>query len=143
MGSLRFDDYLTQVRADELKRMARLWGASSQCRKDECVAIIRSGLQEPSRVQAAVAALDSYELNALALAKEMGGEIEGEALAMALRASGVALLPQCYSLVCHASENPFFVRASYAASASSLGEGLRRFLLPGGGRCLPSRSRKR
>ena len=91
MGSLRFDDCLTHVRSDELKRMARLWGASAQCRKDECVAIIRSGLRDPSRVQAAVAALDSYELNALALVKEMGGEIEAGALAIALRASGVAL----------------------------------------------------
>jgi hypothetical protein len=71
--------------------MARLWGASAQCRKDECVAIIRSGLKDPGRVQAAIAALDPYELNALALAKEMGGEVEAGALAIALRASGVSL----------------------------------------------------
>ncbi|MCL5960907.1 MAG: helicase-associated domain-containing protein [Chloroflexi bacterium] len=97
MSSRRFDDCLTQLRSDDFKRIARLWGAGSQCRKDECLAIIRRGLNEPSRAQAAVKSLGPYELNALALAKQMGGEVESGALALALRASGDSLPSSRYS----------------------------------------------
>jgi hypothetical protein len=71
--------------------MARLWGGRSQMRKDECMATIRQGLNNPERVRAALAELKPFERTALALAKQMGGEIEAGALTVGLRASGVRL----------------------------------------------------
>ena len=89
--SLRFDPLLTQIRADELKSMVRMWGGGSQTRKDECIARIKHGLADPTRVQAAVATLAPWEANALALVKAAGGALDGGALCVALRASGVNL----------------------------------------------------
>jgi hypothetical protein len=48
--SLRFDPLLTQIGANELKSMVRMWGGGSQTRKDECIARIRYGLADPTRV---------------------------------------------------------------------------------------------
>jgi hypothetical protein len=87
----RFDDYLSHVRSDELKPMARLWGGRSQLRKDDCLALIRKGLQDPAQARAAVASLAPYERTALALIKQLGGDAPIGALGVALRASGVPL----------------------------------------------------
>lgn len=84
----RFDSYLPGITADKLKQMVRLWGGSSQLRKDECIALISAGLNSPARCAAAVEALAPFERNALALIKAAGGVIDGKALTLGLRASG-------------------------------------------------------
>ena len=91
---LRFDPFLPHVRSDELKSMVRMWGGGSQTRKDDCIAIIRQGLADPAKVRAAVATLAPWEANALALVKVAGGTLDGGALCVALRASGVNLPSQ-------------------------------------------------
>ena len=85
----RFDSYLHNVNADRLKPMVRLWGGKSQMRKDECIELIRSSLADPQKVRAAVAGLEPFERNALALIKQMSGEVEAYALAVGLYTTGV------------------------------------------------------
>jgi hypothetical protein len=88
---LRFDPFLSHINSTELKSMVRMWGGGSQTRKDDCIALIRQGLADPAKVRAAVAALAPWEANALALVKAAGGALDGGALCVALRASGVTL----------------------------------------------------
>jgi hypothetical protein len=88
MTNRHFDGYLPQVRADELKRMVRLWGGRSQMRKAECIETIQEGLRDPVRVRAALVQLDPLEQCALALVKQAGGAIAYPVLAAALYASG-------------------------------------------------------
>lgn len=88
---LCFDAHLLQVRSDDLKRMARTWGGSSQTRKDQCIALICAGLADPAKVRAAVASLAPWEVNALAFLKAAGGVLDGDALCVALRAAGAEL----------------------------------------------------
>lgn len=98
MTSRRFDGYLSNLSSDRLKAMARLWGGTSQMRKEDCITTIRDGLADPRRVQAAIARLKPFEQTVLALLKEMGGEAEVHALALAIRLSGVDIPPaQTYS----------------------------------------------
>ena len=89
MPSHRFDGYLSSINADQLKPMMRLWGASTQLRKDECIAVIRQGLADPAKVKAALATLTPLEINALALVKAAGGAMDAQGLAIALRTTGV------------------------------------------------------
>jgi hypothetical protein len=89
--SRRFDNYLAPIRADQLKAMARLWDGKGLTRKDEFIEAIRTGLQDPQRVRMALVGLDAAERNALALAKQMGGQIEVGALEVGLHASGISL----------------------------------------------------
>lgn len=89
-GSRRFDGYLPSINADKLKSMMRLWGQSTQLRKDECIAAIRQGLADPSRVKAALATLTPTEANALALVKAAGGVMNARQLAIALMMTGKA-----------------------------------------------------
>ena len=88
---LRFDPFLPHINSNELKSMVRMWGGGSQTRKDDCIALIRRGLADPAKVRAAVATLAPWEANALALVKAVGGALDGGALCVALRASGVNL----------------------------------------------------
>ena len=88
---LRFDPFLPHINSNELKSMVRMWGGGSQTRKDDCIALIRQGLADPAKVRAAVATLAPWEANALALVKAAGGALDGGALCVALRASGVNL----------------------------------------------------
>jgi hypothetical protein len=88
---LRFDPFLSHINSNELKSMVRMWGGGSQTRKDDCIALIRQGLADPAKVRAAVATLASWEANALALVKAAGGGLDGGALCVALRATGVNL----------------------------------------------------
>jgi hypothetical protein len=88
---LRFDPFLPHIRSDELKSMVRMWGGGSQTRKDDCIALIRQGLADPTKVRAAVATLAPWEANALALVKAAGGTLDAGALCVALRASDVNL----------------------------------------------------
>ena len=58
MSDRRFDaDTLYQINADQLKRMARMWGAKAVTRKDECVELITSGLADPDKIRAAYQSL--------------------------------------------------------------------------------------
>ena len=54
-------------------------GASTQLRKDECIAVIRQGLADPAKVKAALATLTPLEANALALLKAAGGAMDARA----------------------------------------------------------------
>lgn len=85
---LRFDDWLSRLRADELKNMARLWGGNSQTRKDQAIVLIQQGLADPEKVRAAVAALLPWEATALALLKRAGGVLDSNALCVGLRVTG-------------------------------------------------------
>ncbi|MBU2610165.1 MAG: helicase-associated domain-containing protein [Chloroflexi bacterium] len=76
----QFDSDLPRVGADMLKPMAKTWGGDSKMRKDECIACIRAGLKDPQKVQAAIASLQPWERNALALIKRMGGIIQHSTL---------------------------------------------------------------
>ena len=87
--SRRFDDHLSSINSDKLKPMMRLWGASTQLRKDECIAVIREGLADPAKVKAALATLTPLETNALALVKAAGGAMDFQGLAIALRTTGI------------------------------------------------------
>ena len=89
-GSRRFDGYLPNINADKLKPMMRLWGQSTQLRKDECAAAIRQGLADPARVKAALDTLTPAEANALALVKAAGGAMNARQLAIALLMTGKA-----------------------------------------------------
>ena len=91
---LRFDQFLPHINSNELKSMVRMWGGGSQTRKDDCIALIRQGLADPAKVRAAVATLAPWEANALALVKAAGGTLDGGALCVALRVSGVTLPTQ-------------------------------------------------
>ncbi|MBN2391016.1 MAG: helicase-associated domain-containing protein, partial [Anaerolineae bacterium] len=84
----RFDGYLERLHADQLKKMARLWGGTNKLRKAENLALIKQGLDSPAEVRAALARLSDLERAALALLKQLGGECDSNALAVALRASG-------------------------------------------------------
>ncbi|MGC9395942.1 MAG: helicase-associated domain-containing protein [Anaerolineae bacterium] len=84
----RFDGYLERLRADQIKKMARIWGGTNKLRKAENLALIRQGLDNPAAVRAALARLSDLERAALALLKQLGGECDSNALAVALRASG-------------------------------------------------------
>lgn len=86
--SHRFDPYLGRIHADGLKKMVRLWGGRSQLRKNECLAVIQRGLNSESQIRAALATLTPLERTAMALLKQLGGESDANALAVALRASG-------------------------------------------------------
>lgn len=87
--SRRFDDHLSSINSDKLKPMMRLWGASTQLRKDACIAVIREGLADPAKVKAALATLTPLETNALALVKAAGGAMDFQGLAIALRTTGI------------------------------------------------------
>jgi hypothetical protein len=85
------DAYLEHMRADELKRIARLWGGSHTLRKDECITLIAESLCDPASVKEAMENLSPFERNALALVNFMDGVIDAEALTVGLRMAGVAL----------------------------------------------------
>ena len=88
---LRFDDYLPYVNSDELKAIVKLWGGRGSERKSDSIEIIRTGLNAPQRVRWAIEKLTPFEHTALTLLGWMGGIAPAAALAIGLRASGVAL----------------------------------------------------
>lgn len=90
----RFDPYLQRINADKLKKMVRMWGGTGKLRKDECIAVIQSGLSDLAKVRAAVQSLDPWEQNSLAILKTFGNEIESEVLHIAIRATATPLPPR-------------------------------------------------
>ena len=86
-----FDDYLPYVNSDILKAAVKLWGGRGSERKDDCIDIIRAGLSTPHRVRWAIEKLTPFEHTALTLLGWIGGIAPAAALAIGLRASGVAL----------------------------------------------------
>ncbi|MFQ5808000.1 MAG: helicase-associated domain-containing protein [Armatimonadota bacterium] len=92
--SERFDPYLENVRADELKRMVRLWDGKGLTRKADCIAVIRRGLADPRRVQAALESLTPAEHTALGLLKLLGNAVDYRAFGLALCAAGIDRFPR-------------------------------------------------
>ena len=87
----RFDLRLDAVRSDDLKRMARRWGApTGSLPKAAALAVVRAGLADPQRVAGVLAGLGPFGRTALALLRTMGGELDAAALALATRAAGGA-----------------------------------------------------
>jgi len=83
-----FDDALPYVGSAELKLMVKAWGGDYKMRKDECVAYLRAALKDPQKMRAALASLQPWERNALALIKRMGGVIQSSALTIGVLALG-------------------------------------------------------
>jgi len=94
MIRLFFDDALPRINSAEIKHVAKLWGGNYKMRKDECLACISAGLRNPDKVRAAVAGLEPWEKNALALIKQAGGVIMTDGLMVGLLATGT--LPARY-----------------------------------------------
>lgn len=84
-----FDGDLSRVGADKLKPMVKIWGGSYKMSKYACIDFIVAALKDPARVQAAVASLQPWERNALALIKRMGGVIQASTLKVGILASDV------------------------------------------------------
>jgi len=84
----RFDSYLMDIRANELKRMAGLWVKAGKLCKTECAAAIREGLADPERVSAALARLTPPLRTALGFIREAGGELAPDCLEAAMVAAG-------------------------------------------------------
>lgn len=84
-----FDGDLPRVGADKLKPMVKIWGGSYKMSKYACIDFIVAALKDPARVQAAVASLQPWERNALALIKRMGGVTQANTLKIGIFASGV------------------------------------------------------
>ena len=84
-----FDNGLPRVNADKLKPMVKIWGGSYKMNKYDCVDFIVAALKDPARVQAAVAGLQPWERNALALIKRMGGVISNSTLKIGILTSGL------------------------------------------------------
>jgi len=85
----RFDTYLPNVNAKELKYMARTWGGDELTRKNQFIMCIRKGLADPARVHQVIAALDPFEYNILALLKRFGGTATPSELMLVVRISGI------------------------------------------------------
>ncbi len=50
-----FDGYLGHFNAEQLKKMVRLWGGTNKLRKDENLALIWQGLNDPAEVRVTLA----------------------------------------------------------------------------------------
>ncbi len=93
-SSRYFDADLPRVGSDKLKPMARMWGGNYKLRKEECIALITQSLKDRVRVEAAIASLEDYERNALALLKRLGGLTDYNSLLVGLLAIGESLPSQ-------------------------------------------------
>ena len=84
-----FDETLPRVNADKIKPMVKMWGANpTKMPKYDCIDLIVASLKDPQKVRAALASLQPWERNALALIKRMGGTISGKTLKTGILASG-------------------------------------------------------
>jgi hypothetical protein len=92
--SKRFDPFLLQVGAAELKQMVRAYGGKSTMRKQECIDFLRAALANPQVVRETIDSLEAFERNALAFVKQMGGAIDYQTLGISVLASGFALPPR-------------------------------------------------
>ena len=87
-GARRFDLYLMNVLAADLKRMAGLWVNAGRLCKADCAEAVCAGLADPKRVAAALAKLKPPHRTALAFVKEAGGELAPDCLEAAMVAAG-------------------------------------------------------
>jgi hypothetical protein len=86
-----FDNNLPQINADKIKPMVKMWGGTStKMTKYDCIDFILASLKDPQKVQSAVANLQPWERNALALVKRMGGVVSNKALMTGILISGLA-----------------------------------------------------
>lgn len=87
-GTRRFDPYLDNVYAAELKPMTKLWAKASKLCRDDCAKAICAALDAPGRRSAALAKLTPPYLTGLAFIREAGGELPPECLEAAMIAAG-------------------------------------------------------
>lgn len=87
----RFDDVLSNINADELKSMVRLWGGLGTFQKPKCIAWIQESLNDPQKIEEAVARLSPFEHAALAIIKQSGGVTDMSSLLFGLLMTGVKL----------------------------------------------------
>jgi len=88
IGTRRFDLYLENILAADLKPMTGLWAKASKLCRDDCVKAVRMALADPDRVSAALAKLTSPHRTGLAFIREAGGELAPECLEAAMIAAG-------------------------------------------------------
>ncbi len=84
-----FDDDLPRVNADKIKPMVKMWGGNYKMNKYDCIDFIVANLKDPLKVRAAIASLEPWERNALAIIKRMGGIIHNSTLKVGIFASGL------------------------------------------------------
>src|SRR5689334_13158939 len=91
---LPYEALIDSVRSAELKRIAQRWGATTETRKDQFLAVIHGGLRNPKRVREVAARLPDLDRAALGLARMVGNRIDPTALTAGLRAWGAELPKQ-------------------------------------------------
>ena len=84
----RFDEYLRDIRADDLKQMARTWGGDGKTRKEESVQAIIRGLSSQDKVRQVLLEARPVERTALALTKMVGNHIPLKTLILGVQAAG-------------------------------------------------------
>ena len=87
----RWDSYLPAVNSVELKYMARVWAGVKLTRKDPCIDAVCHALADQEALRQALARLQPYDRNALALLRLVGGACDATQLAVALSAAGVGI----------------------------------------------------
>ena len=87
--SRRFDPYIPQMGADDLKRIVRLYGGEYKMQKQKCIDFLIAALAKPETVRQAIANLEPFELLSLALVKQLGGAADYNTLAAGVLAAGV------------------------------------------------------
>ncbi len=89
-----FDQLLAVQPATDLQRIAKLWGASGNMRKDASLEVIRSGLNDPKLVAAFIQRLEPAERAALSFLKmQPAGMAQASTLAVAVLSAGYILPP--------------------------------------------------
>ncbi|MEM7534820.1 MAG: helicase-associated domain-containing protein [Chloroflexota bacterium] len=88
-----FDPYFPKINADDLKKMLPTYGYrdGAKMRKQACIDALKSALADPNHVRKIISKLNPFQRLALAFIKQAGGEIEDQALVLALLASGVEI----------------------------------------------------
>jgi hypothetical protein len=86
-----FDEYLDNHKADQLKKIARIWGGEGNERKQENIDLIKAGLGNSNKVKNVMARLQPYQRVALSITKYCDNHVSGKLLITTLHSSGVAL----------------------------------------------------
>ena len=92
----RFDSFWSGVESANLKKAVALWGGSSKLRKDECIVYLKAALNDPPRIDTALARMQPHERTVLGLLKRFDDALDIEALSVAARASGTVPAQERY-----------------------------------------------
>jgi len=87
----RFDSFLKAIAPYTLQSLVQHWGISNQMSKNKCIDAICQGLRDGKQVRNFLADLAPFEQFALAMTRQLGGEIGSTTLILA--AAVVGLLP--------------------------------------------------